>query len=45
MTPVVRPKDGERNLLQMRWSFWPPTKVGSHLITNVRNVSSPFWRG
>jgi len=23
----------------------PPPKVGNHPVTNVRNVSSPFWRG
>ncbi|HZA91913.1 MAG TPA: SOS response-associated peptidase family protein [Gemmatimonadales bacterium] len=44
MTPIVRPKDGERNLLQMRWGFPAPPKMGNHPGTNVRNVSSPFWR-
>jgi putative SOS response-associated peptidase YedK len=28
----------------MRWGFPPPPKVGNHPGTNVRNVSSPFWR-
>src|SRR5829696_8676118 len=44
MAPVVRTKDGERELLQMRWGFPAPPKVGNHPVTNVRNVASPFWR-
>jgi len=28
----------------MRWGFPAPPKVGNHPVTNVRNVSSPFWR-
>jgi hypothetical protein len=44
MAPIVRLADGERELLQMRWGFPPPPKVGNHPVTNVRNVSSPFWR-
>ena len=44
MAPVVRVHDGERELLQMRWGFPPPPKVGNHPVTNVRNVASPFWR-
>ena len=36
--------EGERELLRMRWGFPPPPKVGSQPVTNVRNVSSPFWR-
>jgi putative SOS response-associated peptidase YedK len=44
MAPVVRMHDGERELIQMRWGFPPPPKVGNQPVTNVRNVSSPFWR-
>ena len=44
MAPVVRTVDGERELIQMRWGFPPPPKVGTQPVTNVRNVSSPFWR-
>src|SRR5215217_3679274 len=44
MALVVRLVDGERELLQMRWGFPPPPNVGNHPVTNVRNVSSPFWR-
>jgi putative SOS response-associated peptidase YedK len=44
MAPIVRMADGERELLQMRWGFPPPPKVGNQPVTNVRNVASPFWR-
>ncbi len=36
--------DGERVLTMMRWGFPPPLKVGTQLVTNVRNVASPYWR-
>jgi putative SOS response-associated peptidase YedK len=44
MAPVIRNHDGERELIQMRWGFPPPPKVGTQPVTNVRNVGSPFWR-
>jgi putative SOS response-associated peptidase YedK len=44
MAPVVRSVDGQRELIQMRWGFPPPPRAGNHVVTNVRNVSSPFWR-
>lgn len=44
MAPVVRNSDAGRELIQMRWGFPPPPKVGNHPVTNVRNVGSPFWR-
>jgi putative SOS response-associated peptidase YedK len=44
MAPVVRNSDGGRELIQMRWGFPPPPKVGNHPVMNVRNVGSPFWR-
>jgi putative SOS response-associated peptidase YedK len=43
MAPVVRMHEDERELIQMRWGFPPPPKVGTQPVTNVRNVSSPFW--
>jgi putative SOS response-associated peptidase YedK len=43
--PVVRNnQDGERELTLMRWGF-PPPGIGTQLVTNVRNVKSPYWRG
>jgi putative SOS response-associated peptidase YedK len=44
MAPVVRTREGERELIQMRWSFPPPPKAGTQPVANVRNVSSPLWR-
>jgi putative SOS response-associated peptidase YedK len=41
--PVIHAASGERELTMMRWGFPPPPK-GNQLVTNVRNVSSPFWR-
>jgi putative SOS response-associated peptidase YedK len=40
---VVRKQDGERVLDTMRWGF-PPPAAGRAPVTNVRNLSSPFWR-
>lgn len=45
MAPVVfTAADGERELTLMRWGFPPPPKVENRPVTNVRNVSSSFWR-
>src|SRR6201994_2602427 len=43
--PVIRHQDGQRELLKMRWSMPPPPKFGGAPITNIRNTSSPHWRG
>jgi putative SOS response-associated peptidase YedK len=44
--PVVRiSRDGERELLMMRWGFPPPPNLGTQPVTNVRNCKSPYWRG
>jgi putative SOS response-associated peptidase YedK len=45
LAPVVRTLDGERELTLMRWGFPPPPQRSSPLVTNVRNVASPYWRG
>jgi putative SOS response-associated peptidase YedK len=43
LAPVVRTAaDGERELSLMRWGF-PP--LGTVPVTNVRNLTSPYWRG
>jgi putative SOS response-associated peptidase YedK len=44
LAPVVRLKGGERELVNMRWGFPPPPKVGMRPVTNVRNTTSSFWR-
>lgn len=41
--PVIRNTAAGRELLLMRWGFPPPPK-GYLPVTNIRNVSSPFWR-
>jgi hypothetical protein len=42
--PVIRNADTERELTMMRWGM-PPPKVGGPPVTNIRNTSSPRWRG
>lgn len=43
--PVVRNAAGERELIKMRWGMPPPPKFGGAPVTNIRNTSSPHWRG
>jgi putative SOS response-associated peptidase YedK len=47
--PVVRNAgqnaDGERELIMMRWGMPPPPRGASIPVTNIRNTSSPHWRG
>lgn len=40
---VVRKEAGERVIDVMTWGF-PPPAAGRAPVTNVRNLSSPFWR-
>ena len=46
--PVVRnagqTADGARELIMMRWGM-PPPRGASAPVTNIRNTSSPHWRG
>jgi putative SOS response-associated peptidase YedK len=45
MAPIVHTaRDGERELSMMRWGFPPPPNLGKALVTNVRNLKSPYWR-
>jgi putative SOS response-associated peptidase YedK len=41
--PVVRNTDTGRELSMMRWG--PPPKSPWPPVTNIRNTSSPHWRG
>jgi len=44
MAPVVRTaKDGVREVVTMRWGF-PPPPAGKRPVTNVRNLTSSYWR-
>jgi putative SOS response-associated peptidase YedK len=43
--PVLRRSEsGSLKLEMMTWGFPGPTAAGSRPVTNVRNLSSPFWR-
>ena len=35
----------DRELTMMRWGMPPPPRVGGPPVTNIRNTSSPHWRG
>ena len=41
--PVVMVQGGGRTLAEMTWGF-PPPPSSKAPVTNVRNLSSPFWR-
>ena len=46
MAPIVRNgADGERELVMARWGMPGPPQFGGAPVTNIRNVSSPHWRG
>ena len=42
--PVIRNTDADREMTTMRWGM-PPPRTGGPPVTNVRNTSSPHWRG
>src|SRR4051794_38145 len=43
--PVVRNAGAEREMVLMRWGMPPPPRTGGPSVTNIRNTSSPHWRG
>jgi putative SOS response-associated peptidase YedK len=44
--PIVRNDiDGERELVIARWGMPGPPQYGGALVTNIRNLDSPHWRG
>ena len=46
MAPIVRTGgDGERELVMARWGMPGPPQYGGAPVTNIRNVTSPHWRG
>jgi putative SOS response-associated peptidase YedK len=46
LAPILRNSaDGERELIMARWGMPGPPQFGGQPVTNVRNVSSPRWRG
>jgi putative SOS response-associated peptidase YedK len=46
--PIVRNRDGQRELVKARWGMPTPPKFvkgkADGGVTNIRNVSSPHWR-
>src|SRR5450756_1820095 len=42
--PVLRRENGGLALETMKWGFPGPAAAGGRPVTNVRNLSSPFWR-
>ena len=43
--PVIRNADGGTEMTLMRWGMPPPPRTGGPPVTNIRNTSSPHWRG
>jgi len=43
--PVVRNVSNDRELMMMRWGMPPSPRTGGPPVTNIRNTSSPHWRG
>lgn len=43
LAPVVVRHGAERRVEMMRWGF-PPPPAARAVVTNVRNLASPFWR-
>ena len=43
--PVVRNAGDAEEMVLMRWGMPPPPKTGGPPVTNIRNTSSPHWRG
>ena len=43
--PVVSNAGAEREMVMMRWGMPPPPRAGGFPVTNIRNTTSPHWRG
>ena len=43
--PVIRNTDTGTQMTLMRWGMPPPPRTGGPPVTNIRNTSSPHWRG
>src|SRR6187431_1738103 len=43
--PVIRNTAAGTELTLMRWGMPPPPRTGGPPVTNIRNTSSPHWRG
>ena len=43
--PVIRNTEVGTEMTLMRWGMPPPPRTGGPPVTNIRNTSSPHWRG
>ena len=43
--PVIRNAGDAEEMVMMRWGMPPPPGTGGPPVTNIRNTSSPHWRG
>jgi putative SOS response-associated peptidase YedK len=43
--PVIRNTDAGTEMPLMHWGMPPPPRTGGPPVTNIRNTSSPHWRG
>src|SRR5437016_10497489 len=43
--PVIRNDGDAEGMVLMRWGMPPPPRTGGPPVTNIRNTSSPHWRG
>jgi putative SOS response-associated peptidase YedK len=43
--PVIRNAGREREMALMRWGMPLPPRTGGPPVTNIRNTTSPHWRG
>ena len=43
--PVIPNTDAGTEMVTMRWGMPPPPRTGGLPVTNIRNTSSPHWRG
>jgi putative SOS response-associated peptidase YedK len=43
--PVVHNVGDAEEMVLMRWGMPPPPRTGGPPVTNIRNTSSPHWRG
>jgi hypothetical protein len=43
--PEIRNAGDAEEMVLMRWGMPPPPRTGGPPVTNIRNTSSPHWRG
>ena len=43
--PVIRNTETVTEMVTMLWGMPPPPRTGGPPVTNIRNTTSPHWRG